>query len=704
MPALAGYGYGRESDFRTVKRMKLKIKKRKRLIGSISEIIPPLVAGPISFVGFVLVFTLTELDLALSALIFFGIYIVFSVIYLWVILDKRTRSEREADGKATFTSVIEGFLQRSDVPMCGIDHEGKIFWSNAAANELFDRTSIFGDYFDELSPVTLNSVLADNGTALEVAINGKYYETNGHSVVSGVGKTISYVYFKDTTKEVLWKNKFEARELCVAAIYLDNLAELSAQTGQGEYRDAATLIDRALKEWAASVNAIIKELNNERYIMVFNHEYLEEMCKKRFPILDTVQELQADSLLVPLTVSIGVATEGESLAEKETESLIALDHALQRGGAQVALRRDTEGYEFFGGRTKTSQKRTSIRSRIEADRLISLIKRAGNVIVMAHANPDFDAIGSCLGLARLAETYGREALVVTNTECPNFKLCTARLMKKDSDGYYQNLFADRERGLDAVRSDTLVILTDVNSVQRCECPQIALNCARIAVVDHHRKEGGGMTEAHDISYVDPSASSACEMVSEMLDYSPLRVELEAEEANVMMSGIMLDTQNFAKNVGTRTFSAALYLRNVGASNEIANTFFFENMADYTAQTRIISNSKRYKSKYIIAVNVLDEESDARTIAAKAANKLLSIRGTEACFVLACVGNNVSISARSNGKINVQEILAKMGGGGHFDAAGAQTDVGSEATLTRLQKAIDDYEAELLQSRENANHQ
>lgn len=684
--------------------MKLKLKKRGRVIGSISEIIPSLVAGPLCFAAFVLVFTLTELDLVISALIFFGIYIAFSVVYLWIILDKRMNAEKEANGKATFTAVLEGFLQRSDVPMCGIDHDGKVFWSNVAACELFGRHSLFGDFFDEISPVTLNSVLADNGTALEVTINGKCFETNGYSVIGSTGKPISYVYFKDTTKQVLWKNKFEASELCVAAIYLDNFAELSAQTGQGEYRDAATLIDRALKEWAASVDAIIKELNNERYIMVFNHEYLDEMCRKSFPILDTIQELQSDSLLVPLTVSIGLATEGETLAEKETESLIALDHALQRGGAQVALRKDTEGYEFFGGRTKTSQKRTSIRSRIEADRLIALIKRAGNVIVMGHTNPDFDAIGSCLGLARLAETYGKEALVVTDTSCVNFNLCTTRLMKKDTDGYYQNLFADSERGLDAVRSDTLVILTDVNSVDRCECPQIALNCARIAVVDHHRKEGGTMTEAQDISYVDPSASSACEMVSEMLDYSPLRVELEAEEANVMMAGIMLDTQNFSKSVGARTFSAALYLRNLGASNEIASTFFFENMSDYTAQTRIISNSKRYRTKYIIAVNVLDKDSDARTIAAKAANKLLSIRGTEACFVLACVGSNVSISARSNGKINVQDILRRIGGGGHFDAAGAQTSIGSEATLTKLQKAIDDYEAELAKARENANHQ
>ncbi len=684
--------------------MKMKFKKRGRLLGSISEIIPPIVAGPVCFVAFVLVFSLTSLDLVLSAMIFFGVYIAFSVIYLWIILDKRMRAEREARGKATFTSVLEGFLQRSDVPMCGLDHDGKIFWANAAACELFGRPSVFGDYFDELSPVTLNSVLADNGTALEVTIGGKCFETNGYSVIGSTGKPISYVYFKDTTKEVLWKHKFEARELCVAAIYLDNLAELSVQTGQGEYRDAATLIDRALKEWAASVNAIIKELNNERYIMVFHHEYLDEMCQSKFPILETIAELQSDSLLVPLTVSIGLATEGETLAEKETESLIALDHALQRGGAQVALRKDTEGYEFYGGRTKTSQKRTSIRSRIEADRLIALIKRAGNVIVMGHTNPDFDAIGSCIGLARLAETYGKEALVVTDTGCANFAISTSRLMRKDTDGYYQNLFADSERGLDAVRSDTLVILTDVNSVERCECPQIALNCARIAVVDHHRKEGGSMTEAQDISYVDPSASSACEMVSEMLDYSPLRVDLEAEEANVMMSGIMLDTQNFSKSVGARTFSAALYLRNLGASNEIASTFFFENMADYTAQTRIISNSKRYKNKYIIAVNVLDKDADARTIAAKAANKLLSIRGTEACFVLACVGSNVSVSARSNGKINVQDILRRMGGGGHFDAAGVQTSIGSEATLTKLQKAIDDYEAEALAAREGAAHQ
>ena len=271
---------------------------------------------------------------------------------------------------------------------------------------------------------------------------------------------------------------------------------------------------------------------------------------------------------------------------------------------------------------------------------------------------------------------------------PSFPVCKRYF----DDGYYSDLFIDGEKGLDAVRADTLVILADVNSVDRCESPQIVNNCSRLAIIDDHRRAGNVSMDSPDLNYLDPSASSTCEIVSEMLDFSPTRVGLSAEEANVMMSGIMLDTQNFIKSVGTRTFSAALYLRNAGASNEVANTFFYESMEDYTVQTKLTEKIKIYRGKYVIAAGTLGDDVNPRVAISKLANKLLSFKGVGATFVAALHGNMIYVSARSNGKINVQLILEGLGGGGHFEAAAAQLENETlKSAMTKLQAAIDEYE-------------
>ncbi len=668
----------------------MKKQKQKKQFSYVLDLIPVLVAGPVLFLLFIILSGPVGMDMTVAAVIFFMVYALFALIYLIYTLKVRSSIEKTKHGKETFVSALEETLQKPRLPLVVIDSDGKTIWINTAARSLLaGGRELVGTFFDEYSPVTLHSLLSDGGAALELRIDDEYYEVKTYPV-DNADKPMWFITFTDITETVMWRSRYISDLPCVAYVLIDNLAELTAQTGLGEYRDSVSLIDKILKQWADSINAVIREITDGRYIMVMNQMYLRKMCEDKFPILDTIKDAQKGSFSVPLTISMGISSRGETLAQKEHEALIALDQALQRGGAQVALVHDNEGYEFFGGRTKTSQKRTSIRSRIEAEKLITLIKNAGNVIIMGHANPDFDAIGATVGLARLAETYGREALIVTDKKCANFKIATKRLMKKDTEDYYVNLFAESERGLDAVRSDTLVILTDVNSIDRCECPQIALNAERIAVIDHHRKAGGN-TDNPDLNYIDPSASSACEIVSEMLEHSPQRVELDPEEANVMMSGIMLDTQNFVKSVGARTFSAALHLRNSGANNDVANTFFYEDMEDHALITKLTSNIKLYRKKYIIAVNKIDNEGGARVAAAKAANKLLTLRGVEATFVLACVGDTVMVSARSNGKVNVQLILEKIGGGGHFDAAGAQARESSEATLTKLQRAIDDYE-------------
>lgn len=668
-------------------RKKRKLKGVK--LGPIIDILPPLAAGPV-------LLTVSALVLAggrpkVGVMLLCISYLALSMLYGFAILSKRRKNEVREQKQNIAYDAMSGTLYYQRMPTFMVNEEGVVDWSNAAANELFESRDIYGMYFDDISPYTFASIISANKDSPEIIIGNRKFEIMHHEF-SHNGETEYILVFNDITKTDIWKTRFERAQICVAVILIDNLAELSAQSGNGEYRDAANIVDRLLKEWAESIGGIIKEISSDRYIMIFHNFYLESQKNNKFDILNVIAHAQEDRFSLPLTVSMGVSPYVDSLEECEKEAVIALDNALQRGGAQVALRQGSGSYLFFGGRSKTSQKRTSIRSRIEADRLIALIGSSDNVIVMGHANPDYDAIGACIGLARLAQTYGKPVLIVTNRHCENFKVCTERLMASDEDGYYSDLFADTERGLDALGSNTLVILTDVNNVDRCESPHIASNCAKLAVIDHHRRGGSAPIDPPELNYIDPSASSACEIVSEMLDYSPVRVGLSAEEANVMMSGIMLDTQNFVKSVGTRTFSAALYLRNAGASNEIASTYFYESINDYTVQSKLTEKIKIYRGKYIIARGVIDENDNPRVTISKLANKLLTLKRIEATFVVAHAGDTIYISARSSGKINVQLILEAVGGGGHFDSAGATIEGETLLTaLERLQKAIDDYE-------------
>jgi len=652
------------------------------------DVLPPLAAGPL-----VLFFVFLNVGEALSLtarMTILALYVAAAVGYAFAVNKIKRRlivkSEETDIAKAAFS----GNLEKLPIPVLLLTSSGVIKWSNHAATKMVGKGDLYDKFFGDLTDNTVASVISGNSSS-SITLNGHKYRTSHFAFTHQ--KEDHYIFlFDDITELDNLEERYENDKICVALILIDNLAEIASETGNGEYRDAANIIDKCLKEWAVSIDAVIKELANDRYIMFFRQAHIASLVEGKFEIIDRVVSAQEGEVEIPLTVSMGVSAYGESIVEREKIAAVALDNAMQRGGAQAALKNDDKGYSFFGGRVKTSYKRTSVRSRMEAVRLISLVEKADNVIIMGHANPDYDAIGGCLGLAKLAETYGKNVMIVTNKHCDNFRICTDRLFSADSTGYYSNLFADSERGLDAISSGTLVILADVNSIDRCESPVIAQRCAKLAIIDHHRRSATRASEVPDLNYIDPSASSTCEIVSEMLDFSPRGVGISADEASVMMSGIMLDTQNFVKSVGTRTFSAALYLRNMGASNEIANSFFYEEIDDYNIQKKLMHNMRMFRGKYIIASSILEDGINPRIAVSKAANKMLSFKDAEAAFAIAAQGNMVYISGRSNGKINVQIILEAIGGGGHYEAAAASFD-GKELVhvLGALQDSINNYE-------------
>ena len=361
--------------------------------------------------------------------------------------------------------------------------------------------------------------------------------------------------------------------------------------------------------------------------------------------------------------------------------------ALQRGGDQVVVKNRDGSQSIYGGRTKMIQKKAKVRARIIANELLVHMSEASNVIIMAHKRPDFDAIGSSIGLARLAMFCGVPVNVVTDFSFGGIEKCLERI-KDEPD--YKGVLVSREAAMDLVTPDTLLVITDVNNPNVFEEPHLAESCSKIIIIDHHRKTAEFPTEPL-ISYIEPSASAACELVCEMLELVLPEDLLLKSEADLMLAGILLDTNQFRKNTGTRTFSTALYLRDRGADISAVQEFFKTTLDDYERENKFRSNVTIYRDVTAISVADGEGDSDDTIPASRAADRLLELDGIKASFVLIKIKDAIHVAARSVGTINVQLILEQLRGGGHFDAAGAQiTDATTDEVVALLKSAIDRY--------------
>ena len=472
---------------------------------------------------------------------------------------------------------------------------------------------------------------------------------------------------------------------------IDNLDELM-QYVQELYDTAASDVETILRKHMEAVGGIVREYANNKFICVFAAKYLEKFEEDKFSVLDEVREIYVGETSMPVTISIGIAKISGTLYEKERVTQSALDLALQRGGDQVVVK-SADGVDFYGGKTKAVQKRTKVRSRVIAGEFMSLLKKSSNVIVMGHRFADFDAFASCLAVARLATFCGVKVNIVADKNDRNLAPCFARLEEYPE---YGALFTDKVEAQDLIRSDTLAVVVDVNNLAFCEAPDIVSNVSNLVIIDHHRKTGEYKVRP-SIVYIEPSASSASELLSEFLEQTLPAGTLPKVEADMLFAGLLLDTKRFTHNTGTRTFSSAMYLRGEGASPTDAENLFKTGIKEFLSEAKFESNVVIYKSVIAIALNDAETNSPLmRVSAAKAADRLLSVEGVQAAFALCRIDDTVHISARSQGTINVQLILEKMGGGGHLDSAGAQVKNSSTSNaLTTLRAAIDEYLAENL---------
>ena len=615
---------------------------------------------------------------ALTTVAYVGICI--GIIKLFDHIKKRTEVGKISG--PMLGTIMYDMVNTAKEPALICDEGNRIIWFNRFSAEIAGTSSLLGAKLENVMEL---GELKDDGHKYpdEVILDNKNYFLEATKIRSN--DTSYYLLkFRDITETVELKRFIRDEEDVAAYIIIDNLEELM-QFEQERYRESAAIVEQLLRDWAASVGGILKEYDRDRYLFIFKNKDLEKFTKEKFDILDKVREIRVGNGKVPITVSIGVGKVYGQLTDKEKAAHLALDMALQRGGDQAVVKYE-EKIEFYGGLTNSLQKRTKVFTRVASTEILALIASASNVIIMAHKYPDYDAFGASVGLARLAMYCGVKVNIVTDFKNPNVKKCM-KLIGDSKD--YKGVFVDGATGLDMVSSETLLILTDVNNPLMFEAPDIYDNVYKVAVIDHHRK-ASEFTRKPIFELIEPSASSASELVSEMLDFTLHESLLAPVEANMLLAGITLDTRNFTKGAGTKTFAAAMYLRDNGATYDDIQDLFKANITDYKQEALFGQKIEVYRHCMAIAVNEFGSDATDKILASRVADNLLMVEEVVASFALVQIGDSVHVSARSNGTVNVQLILESLNGGGRYDAAGAVVRNGMQQALLMLKDAIDKY--------------
>ncbi len=636
------------------------------------------------------------------------------------------------DSMQVETEIYDMFRYVIDLPYALIDTEGKVKIMNGALQDILGyKTAISGIGLSEFCSVSVKTVIA-TARNQEAYLSGAYYEfpkapSHSENTVTRLSdgrryEALSYIFrvkgenyyfllFRDIEDLLALREREESETGVVAYIFLDNLQELT-QYVRADYRTASTEVENILKSWVAEMNGFIREYENDKYIAYFTKQELDKQIANDFEVSRRIMDMKVGDNSFPITVSMGISAVGKTPAIKEKAAFDALSIAIRRGGNQIAVcRENSNEYSFFGGTHKIIENNTAVVSRVSGEILEKKIRAASGVLIMGHTNPDFDAIGSCVGAARFAlsviedeharlEKAARPYVnIITDKASSCYELCRNQLAPLK---IYDDIFITKEAARDLVTAETVLIICDVNNPYIYEAPELTKTVRNIALLDHHRLAATLPYEPF-LQYVETTKSSASEIVSEILLRSRFGNLLHKEEAEVLLSGIMLDTNNFTRNAGQQTFEITHYLYSRGAHTGVVREFFNQSLDELLMTGEFESKARIYRD--CIAITWMTGEeglSENRVVAAKVADNLLRVKGVQASFALVKLGNDVVISGRSKGSINVQLILERLRGGGHFDIAGAQVQ---GASLTRacelLKDAIDDYfEYDCKQTAEN----
>lgn len=619
----------------------------------------------------------TDISPVITTAFYVAFFLIVTVVF---ILIKRFVSKKKTDPLPDSTRVLADAVLNIPFPsvIC-LRGEDVIVWYNKKAAELFGKKRIpFSELFQEVrNAETSDEVIYSAGGALYKPMT---FEEN-----YGDSDYLVYI-FDDVTYAENINRDLHGASAAVAFVTVDNLDEM-LDYEQEDYRAASGSVESILRSFAIEHNGFIKEYKQDRYILLFSRSNIQKFKEEGFTVLDKIHSVLIRGN-VPVTISMGISA-GGTLEEREHQAQSALETALQRGGDQVVIKADGVT-EIFGGKIKTVQNRSTVKTRSIANELVSHIRNASNVIVMAHRYADFDAIGASAGIARIAMHCGKTVNIVSDMDDMENVKCRELLPSK----IYDKIFIDTNNALEVLNPESLLVIVDVNNINQFENRELAEKASNIVVIDHHRKFADESLQPL-LSYIEPSASAASELIAEMLEYLLDDDELLTEEATLLLSGIYLDTNRFKKDAGTSTFSAALYLRSNGADIGAVQELFKTRLGDFQRELKFTSNVEIYRSVFAISTTDANCTLKDKIPAAKAADSLLNVEGVKASIVLVPIDNFIHVSARSSGDINVQLLLEKVHGGGHFDSAGAVLkDVSVENAVELLKNTIDDYMKEI----------
>ncbi len=582
-------------------------------------------------------------------------------------------------------------------PYCMVDERGNVLWANRSFREIAGNRPDARNIL-QMFPNIHKEMLEEDDVILEIHSDyqdRKYLidlmrtpvtteDGSAPSLYAPDLKTIA-VYLRDETEETVLRTQLNQEHIVIGLVYIDNYDEVREQIEEVRRSLLSALIDRKISHYISSVNGLIYKLEKDKYVFILKEQYFDRMLQDRFSILEEVKNVNIGNEMA-VTLSIGIGYGADSYQKNYEYAHTSIDMALGRGGDQAVVK-SNENLTYFGGKTQTQEKATRVKARVKAQAFQELLETRDRVLVMGHANSDVDCLGASAGVYRMATELGKRCYIVENTVTAPILPLKERFLQ--SVDYPEDMFITGAQALQMVDNSTVLVVVDCNRPSIIDEPELLRACKTIVVFDHHRQSSETIQGAV-LSYCEPYASSACEMIAEMMQYIADGIKVKGPEADAMYGGIVIDSQEFTVQTGVRTFEAAAYLRRCGADITRIRKIFRENFKDYQAKAAAISSAEIYRDAY--AFSTIDPKGleSPTVVCAQAANELLNIRGIKASIVLTLYNDIIYVSARSIDEMNVQVLMEKLGGGGHRTIAGAQLREGSlpEAIAT-IKQAIDE---------------
>ena len=626
-------------------------------------------------------------------------YIAIFVYTIWSNNKRKTEiSEHINELTVSVDKAAQSTIINSPFPLVVLETNGNIIWKSSNFIKEFANIDTGTTLTDVIKELKLKIENSQNTNNISISESMKIGEKN-YKVIAEYTKLrekehknsseyMATVYFLDETNYVKLLEEYTNSRTCIGIIVLDNYEELMQRVTEEEKLKITSNAEKNIYSWVNEYDGLLVKSERDTYVCIFDQLNLEKIKEDKFEILDEIKEIKTQDN-IQLTLSIAISENEKTNSEEYKSAKAVIDIALGRGGDQAIIKQNGK-YYFFGGRTQEVEKRTRVKARIVAQALEELMNSASNVIIMGHTNSDIDAMGSGMGVYRIAKTIGKDAYIVNETNGTSLDNFINDL--KDIEEY-NDVIIDKAEALNKISADSLLVVVDTDKKNYVEAPELLDKTDKIVVIDHHRR-GTDYIENAILTFHEVYASSACELVTELVEYAEKTVKLTKFEVEALYAGIMMDTKNFTFKTGVRTFEAAAFLRKCGVYIIKVKKWFQSDLETYNKISEIVAKSEIIDDT--IAISIYDkEDSDANITCAKAADELLTISNITASFVIGKMGDKIYISGRSIGDINVQLILEKLGGGGHITVAGAQVEgMTQEEVKQELINRINEYFTEI----------